>query len=68
MYYEEKFIDKILMFRTMPDGYWLPKDTSAARVANNAMQLTDEERLELFGYFCTHCGAADPKCVCWRDE
>ncbi len=68
MYYEEKFIDGKIMFRNMPDGYWLPKVTSVANIANNLFNLTEEERLEVMGYFCKHCGSADPKCVCWRDE
>jgi len=30
--------------------------------------LTDEERAETFGGFCTHCGSDDPSCRCWDDE
>ena len=41
--------------------------------------LTDEERLELFSYYCKHCGCKQPwhpdinksgeiGCQCWNDE
>ena len=68
MYYEEKFIDGKLMFRTMPDGYWMEKTTAVSIVANQVLRLNEEERQELFGLFCIHCGSSDPTCWCWRDE
>jgi hypothetical protein len=30
--------------------------------------LTDQERKELFGKYCVHCGCKDPSCPCQRDE
>ena len=30
--------------------------------------LTDEQRIELFSDYCTHCGCNDPRCQCWNDE
>ena len=31
-------------------------------------ELTDEERLKIFGNYCTECGSRDTSCNCWRDE
>ncbi len=31
-------------------------------------QLTNEQRLELFGEYCKGCGCDDPDCQCWNDE
>lgn len=30
--------------------------------------LSDDERLELFGFYCKSCGGTDPRCQCWNDE
>ena len=30
--------------------------------------LTDEQRMEIFGNFCTSCGCDDPHCQCWNDK
>ena len=30
-------------------------------------QLTPEQRMEVFGEFCTHCGG-DAGCYCMRDD
>lgn len=68
MYYEEKFIDGKLMFRNLPKGEWHEKTTAVAIVANQIMKLNMEERVELFGLFCTHCGDSTPLCYCMRDE
>ena len=68
MFYEEKFIDGKLMFRTTPKGEWEHKTTSVALVANQLILMTDDERVELFSLFCTHCGSDDPRCQCWNDE
>lgn len=27
-----------------------------------------DQRVELAGLFCTHCGVLDPRCQCWNDE
>jgi hypothetical protein len=46
--------------------------TTKVTVALAAMMvLTDEERMEVFGHFCIHCGIAtgpDGRCYCWNDE
>jgi len=68
MFYEEKFINGSLMFRTIPNGKWTSKMTSAAMTANEVMALSLEERLEVMGYFCSHCGTDDLPCFCMRDE
>jgi len=31
-------------------------------------ELTDDERMELFGNYCKCCGCDDPSCQCWNDE
>lgn len=31
-------------------------------------KLSDEQRMELFGYYCKACGSDNPKCQCWNDE
>ena len=31
-------------------------------------QLTDDERLDLFGRYCKSCGTDNPHCHCWNDE
>lgn len=34
--------------------------------------LSDDQRLELFGRYCAHCGCKQPesgmRCQCWNDE
>ena len=30
--------------------------------------LNDEQRMEVFSDYCTHCGCKDPDCRCWDDE
>jgi len=31
-------------------------------------RMTDEERMDVMGEFCRHCGDTDPRCQCWNDE
>lgn len=31
-------------------------------------RLSDQERIELFGDYCKHCGSEDSGCQCWNDE
>lgn len=68
MYYEEKVIDYVLCCRTRPDGDWLRVDTPQGNAVNALLLLTDEQRMDVFGHFCTHCGCPDPRCQCWNDE
>lgn len=30
--------------------------------------MSDEERLEVFAHFCTHCGGTNTPCYCMRDD
>lgn len=30
--------------------------------------LSEDERLQVFAYFCDGCGSDDPTCQCWNDE
>lgn len=68
MYYEEKFIDGKLMYRNTPEGDWHIKHNAYAKVANRVYSLSDEERMEVFSLFCTHCGSDNPRCHCWNDK
>lgn len=31
-------------------------------------KLSDDDRMDLFGGYCKHCGTDDPRCQCWNDE
>jgi len=33
-----------------------------------ADKLTDDERMDLIGRYCRHCGNLDNTCQCWNDE
>ena len=68
MYYEEKIINGVLHCRSTPDGEWRPATSAHAVAVNALMALTDEQRMEAFGFFCCHCGTDDPRCQCWNDE
>jgi hypothetical protein len=68
MFYEEKLFDGVLMCRSTPTGEWRPATTPYASAVNALMLLTHDQRLEAFGFFCSHCGIDDPKCQCWNDE
>ena len=37
-------------------------------LANELLKLSDEERMEVFGYFCTACGSDNKYCQCRNDE
>ncbi len=41
---------------------------AAATVQALLRTLRPEQRLEIFRGFCVHCGDANPKCCCRRDE
>ena len=51
MYYEEKFIDKMLMCRTSPDGEWRIKGGTVAIVANQVQLLSDSDKEHFFKLF-----------------
>lgn len=44
------------------------RDRLMQRVRHLLQQLTDAERLDVFGPYCRFCGRADPGCQCWNDE
>lgn len=68
MYYEEKFINGVLHYRTSPSGEWSKAVCRKAVAANALFGLIDEERTQVFGLFCKHCGSNDPRCQCWNDD
>lgn len=43
-------------------------ETDHATAVNSLMALTDDQRMEVFGLFCMHCGDNNPRCQCWNDE
>lgn len=48
----------------LPNGYIAKFEDLVAGFA----ALTDEQRMEVMGDFCSHCGTANPGCQCWNDE
>ena len=32
------------------------------------VNLTDEQRMEVFSDYCRYCGCDDPTCRCWDDD
>lgn len=68
MYYEEKFINGVLSYRTSPDGEWQADPSARSLAVNALLELSADQRLSVFRLFCTHCGANDPGCQCWNDE
>ena len=40
-------------------------DALIDRAEDILAQLTDTERMEVFGRFCIECGAYNPDCWCW---
>jgi hypothetical protein len=68
MSYEEKVINGVLCARSSPTGEWSPATTKHAQAVNALLQLTDDQRLEAFAYFCKYCGRDDPSCQCWNDD
>jgi hypothetical protein len=68
MFYEEQVINGVLCCRSAPNGEWREATTTHARAVNELLALSDEKRTEAFAFFCTHCGAADPRCQCWNDD
>jgi len=32
------------------------------------INLTDEQRMEVFSDYCRYCGCDDPTCRCWDDD
>lgn len=70
MYYEERMINGLLHIRTTPNGEWRLPVQGKAKIVNDLLQLSDEQRKEVFEHFCTHCGDINPPggCVCMKDE
>lgn len=68
MFYEEKIIDGVLCCRSEPNGMWMPATSQHAAAVNAMLNLNDEQRLDVFRYFCKSCGKNDTQCKCWNDE
>jgi hypothetical protein len=45
-----------------------PNKSTLQSAMKSLKSLTNEERMELWRDYCTHCGSDDPKCQCWNDE
>jgi hypothetical protein len=67
MYYEEKIMDGVLMYKTNPNGEWMVATGTRAEAVNSLVKLSEEQRLEVVMYFCPHCGGFSP-CQCWKGE
>ena len=39
-----------------------------AAAERSLMELTGDERMNLFSGYCKACGCDDPDCQCWNDE
>jgi len=52
------------------DGHYSPyKIKATVETLITLMQLmTDDERMDVMGEFCRHCGDINPRCQCWNDE
>lgn len=44
------------------------KVINISKVVELLKLLDPEDRMEIFGKFCKHCGGDDPNCQCWNDE
>lgn len=45
--------------------------TGALRISGLKEQsdaLSDDERSEIFAWYCSYCGSKDSRCQCWNDE
>ncbi len=47
---------------------WAKASIGRAFAINYLRALTEEQRVDVFRLFCTHCGRYDPRCQCWNDE
>lgn len=71
MYYEEKIIDGKLHCRITPDGEWRRIHGEKANAVSNLLLLSDQQRLDVFRFFCCHCGRLEtgPRpCQCNNDD
>jgi len=50
-------VDKII--ELIGDDYTMAK--------HSFVKLTDEQRVDIFSDYCTHCGSNDSTCRCWDD-
>ncbi|HET8686426.1 MAG TPA: hypothetical protein VFM18_07145 [Methanosarcina sp.] len=75
MYYEERHIGNSIYYRNSPNGTWTFKKSVVPEAGQSAyselVKLTEEQRLEVFHFFCVHCGqllVEERLCNCVRDE
>ena len=53
----------------LPDPTKTPNPASVIKqIVATMLEMSEEERMEIMGSFCRHCGSDDPRCVCWNDE
>lgn len=38
------------------------------KIVTTLLELSEDERLDVFSNFCKSCGIDDPRCQCWNDE
>mgnify|MGYP006935392118 CR=1 FL=1 len=66
-YEVERVSDRTASAGSVSEEY-KPWMTNYQKVECLLKTLTDDERKELFGDYCIHCGCDSPCCQCWNDE
>lgn len=56
--------------RKFPEAatFWLRKVPRQEWERERIDSLTDEQRMDIFNKYCTHCGSKDSGCQCWNDD
>jgi len=67
MYYEERIIDNVLMFRNSPNQNFRPLISNKADIINKLLLMEPEIRQDIVSYFCHYCGKLTP-CYCSNDD
>ncbi|SEJ24493.1 hypothetical protein SAMN05216318_1356 [Nitrosomonas eutropha] len=68
MYYEETWINGALHTRGTPNGMWRLVTDPVAIAAAAMRRLTDAQRHDIMGDYCSGCGTAHKPCYCLRDD
>ena len=49
--------------------FWQPTPEPPGSEARDPLiNMTDDQRMEVFSNYCRHCGSDNPACQCWNDE
>ena len=44
------------------------QEQKAKRICAEIRSMSQEDRFDVLGQFCCHCGTDNPNCQCWNDE